>query len=88
MKAAPIEAEALPAVGASADRLPELWGTAEVAEELGVAVSNLGKVVGLPEPAVVLASGRSRPTRIWLASEIKAFARRRRRTARRKRGDG
>jgi hypothetical protein len=50
-------------------RLPELYGTAETAAELGVTVSNLSVVVGLPEPVQHLRCGR-----IWLAEDVRRFA--------------
>jgi hypothetical protein len=49
--------------------LPELMGTAEVAEALGVSASNLQFIQDLPEPVQTL-----RATRIWLAQDIREFA--------------
>jgi len=49
--------------------LPELWGARQTAEYLGVRMSNLYKVSGLPEPAIELERGR-----LWRADEIRKFA--------------
>lgn len=55
----------------------ELMGAKEAQAELGVTQrSNLRKVAGLPEPIAELAAGP-----VWLASEIRALARERRRKA-------
>ena len=51
----------------------ELLGRDEVARELGVRASNLGELKGLPEPIVTHLPRR----RLWLASEIREFAKRR-----------
>ena len=51
---------------------PELMGSAEAAEVLGVKIQNLsGKnvPVGMPAPVAHL-----RATRVWLADEVRAFA--------------
>lgn len=50
-------------------RMPELMGAAEVSEALGVRVCNLTFVEDLPLPV-----SRLRATRLWLASDIRAFA--------------
>jgi len=49
--------------------VPELMGTAEVAEALGVKTSNLQFIPDLPEPVQ-----RLRATRIWRAQDIREFA--------------
>jgi hypothetical protein len=49
--------------------LPPLYGTKEASEALGVSTGNLYQLAGLPQPAAQLACGK-----IWLASEIEAFA--------------
>lgn len=54
-------------------KLPEIWGVAEVCQELGTVSSNLDKIPGLPEPDQVLAGGR-----IWQADRIRKFAQSRR----------
>lgn len=55
---------------------PEVMNGSMVAEALGVADSNLPKVVGLPEPFVTL-----RPRgKLWLGDEIRAFAKQRERS--------
>jgi hypothetical protein len=46
-----------------------LMGSAEAAERIGIPVQNLNTLVGAPKPVV-----RLRATRVWLASEIEAFA--------------
>jgi hypothetical protein len=46
-----------------------IMGTSEAAETLGVSVSNLGAVVGLPAPVTRLRCGN-----IYLADEIRTFA--------------
>jgi hypothetical protein len=46
----------------------ELMGATEVAEELGVRMSNLGQQRDLPNPVARLARGD-----IWLASDIREF---------------
>jgi hypothetical protein len=51
---------------------PEVMGAAEAARTLGVAQSNLRKVVGLPDPYQRLRSGT-----LWRADEIRALAWRR-----------
>lgn len=51
------------------DRFPEIMGTAETAEALGVTVQNLRFVSDLPEPIA-----RIRASRIWLAADIREFA--------------
>lgn len=61
--------------------VPLLMGASEVAQEVGVKVSNLRKVRGLPLPRQHLASGP-----VWLASEVKEFAADRR--ARKQKVDG
>jgi hypothetical protein len=48
----------------------ELMGATEVAEELGVQMSNLGQQRDLPKPVARLARGD-----IWLASDIREFRR-------------
>jgi hypothetical protein len=53
--------------------VPELMGVTEVCEELGTKSSNLDKIAGLPEPLQRLAGGR-----VWVADEIRQFARERR----------
>jgi hypothetical protein len=60
------------------ESVPELLGAKEVADELGVRVSNLERVVGLPAEVGDLACGR-----IWRADVIRPFAdeRRERRAA-------
>jgi hypothetical protein len=60
--------------------LPELWGTSEVAEALGVHSQNLVQIAGLPAPVQKI-----RATPLWDASEMKTFSeeywgRRKRRT--------
>lgn len=55
--------------------LPEIWGTTQVAQELGVRVQNLDKQVGLPKEDQRTSGGR-----IWPADQIRRFA-----AARRKR---
>jgi hypothetical protein len=47
----------------------EVWGSAEVARELGVAVTNLKCVAGLPEPFQKI-----RASRLWWADDIRPFA--------------
>ena len=61
---------------------PELMGAAEVANELGIDVSNVGRIQGMPEPKAQL-----RATKVWSAEEIRDFARRRGEPIRRKRVD-
>lgn len=56
-----------------ASDVPELMGASEVAAELGIARTNLGAIVGLPEPVQVLRRGA-----IWRAAEIREFAAERR----------
>lgn len=51
---------------------PELMGAAEAAEALGVRVSNLYTLAGLPTPY-----DRVRATALWRSKEIVAFAERR-----------
>jgi hypothetical protein len=46
----------------------ELWGMAEVCEELGTTTGNLGKWPSLPKPVM-----RVRATRLWLADDIREF---------------
>lgn len=57
--------------------VPELWGTTQVAKHLKVRMSNLDKQVGLPpplpRPPAPLVGGR-----LWLADEVREYARRRR----------
>jgi hypothetical protein len=53
--------------------VPELFGVSEAAECLGVATGNLGKVPGLPAPAITLRAGK-----FYLATEIRALAESRR----------
>lgn len=50
--------------------VPELMGAAEVADELGVAGSNLARVPNLPSPVVTYL----RRGNLWLAAEVRAFA--------------
>lgn len=52
--------------------VPDLMGAREVAAELGVSPSNLGKVADLPPPAKELIRGR-----LWRADVIYQFAQRR-----------
>lgn len=49
--------------------LPKLYGASEVAEKLGISVSNLGFIKDLPEPAQ-----RVRASRLWMAKDIDVFA--------------
>jgi len=49
-------------------QLPELWGVAEVCEELGTTTGNLDRWRGLPEPIT-----RVKATRLWLADDIRAY---------------
>jgi hypothetical protein len=60
-------------------RARELMGAAEVARELGINVSNVGRIAGIPEPLQQLAA-----TRVWDAEEIREFSRER---ARRREGN-
>ena len=46
-----------------------LWGAIEVAGAVGVTVSNLDDVAGLPEPVQ-----RVRASRLWIADEVQEFA--------------
>jgi hypothetical protein len=50
-------------------RGPELMGAREVADCLGVKVSNLQFIKDLPQPLQELTCGR-----VWLAAEIRKFA--------------
>lgn len=52
-----------------AQKLPELFGSTETANELGVRLSNLGAIPDLPEPDQEIAAGR-----IWRADVIRPFA--------------
>lgn len=56
-------------VDAANRRVPALMGMAEVAETLGINAKNLGKVQGLPTPALKLGCGR-----LWRADVIEEFA--------------
>lgn len=56
------------------DRVPELMGVSEVCEELGVTISNLGFVVGLPDPVTEIKGPRKKPLRLWKADEVREFA--------------
>jgi hypothetical protein len=49
--------------------LPEVYGSTEVANELGVRISNLGAIADLPGPDQVVAAGR-----VWRAERIRDFA--------------
>lgn len=53
-------------------RIPELMGAAEVAEAVGIDVSNIDRTRGLPESV-----GRLRATRLWLAADINEFVKKR-----------
>lgn len=61
--------------------LPELMGMAEAAQTVGTTTSNLDKIAGLPEPEY----GPDHPNpkrrlmagRLWLAEDIREFARER-----------
>lgn len=65
-----------PEGGFDEPRVPPLAGFAEAAEILGVSTSNLQKVAGLPEPVARLKSGS-----VWLVSDLRALARKRKTTA-------
>lgn len=56
-------------MSATAPSFPEVLGTKEVAELLGVATSNLKSISGLPEPV-----SRVSATKLWLAEDILPFA--------------
>jgi hypothetical protein len=49
-------------------RIPDIWGAAEVAAELGIAVSNIDRTAGMPAPVAELSA-----TRVWLADDVRAF---------------
>lgn len=53
-------------------KMPEVWGSFEVAEFLDIYVQNLSgrnAPAGMPEPF-----GEVKATRLWLADEVRAFA--------------
>lgn len=51
---------------------PEIWTTKRAAREVGVLMSNLTQVAGLPEPYDVTEGGR-----LWRADEIRTLTRER-----------
>jgi hypothetical protein len=53
---------------AKRQELPELYGTAELAEALGCTIQNIDRQVGVPEPVM-----KVKATRLWLADDIKEF---------------
>lgn len=66
----------MPSLGAPVGKrrraFPELMGTTEVAQTLGIKAQNLSGrnvPVGMPEPVAHL-----RATRVWLADDVRAFA--------------
>lgn len=50
-------------------RMPELMGSAEACELLGVKSGNLRQLAGLPEPVADL-----KATSVWLGSSLRAYA--------------
>jgi len=46
----------------------ELWGVAEVCEELGTTTGNLARWSNVPQPIM-----RVRATRLWIADDIRAY---------------